>query len=829
MSDEQKSQASDGGSGATREDDGQLPQVAVGDIVCQVYRLDAAIERDDGLAEFKATHLETGSRHVLTPIPPEMAVDQAAMDQLTQEVGLLRYLEHPAVVDYEGVIPDDDGRDYMVRDFVEGPSLSAVMARGAFSMDDVRLLRDRIGHGLMAAHEHGITHGSFSPEKIILEEGDPAKSKIVDFGLVRPAEITVKTLETDASAGRQAYAAPEQLGLYGGHVDARTDIFAFGLVLAAAALGRGLDQDKTMVSLLKERQSKPDLSTLPEELRDDLAPLLEPDPDDRPASLGDIIVAEEAAQMAAKLTADPDYRSTSKQPSGRGGWTIAGVVVAVIALIGFASQQLIEVPSGDRVEAPTRPDIAELVESDEGELGESPSALDDESTPEPAETQVAESAEAPAEPAESATQSEPETSDATEPDSSSPPPEPTDEPTEAAVAEPSTPEPEPTGDQEGLLPPPELPSDLQETEEAASETQTAGMTEAEPAEASESEADTAGATEEATQEAGDPAQETAATETEPADTEPVESMTEAAQEAFEAAQQATVPEEAESETEEAADAGVDMAEPADVESEPAETEMAEAPAVEAETDGEMAAPDEDGEPVQQAEAPSESERFDSALSGTQRRAVQRGLQALGHYDGAIDGLFGPGTRAGVMAYQRSAGAAADGFVAADQLARLTEVADRVAAQQGQASSPSPSATAPAVAAPTSRQPTLAEALKAQESKTTGIGLGNDFEWLKRRALGGDRASQTRLAMRYQRGQGAPENLTEAVKWFRLAAEGGDPKGQYNLGLLYESGNGVAQDYAEAANWFAKAAAQNEPGARRRLDSLYERGLVEPPS
>ena len=821
MSDEQKSQASNGGSGPAREDDGQLPQVAVGDVVCQVYRLDAVIERDDGLAEFKATHLETGSRHVLTPIPPEMAADQAAMDQLTQEVGLLRYLEHAAVVDYEGLVPDDDGRDYMVRDFVEGPSLSAVMARGAFSLDDVRLLRDRIGHGLMAAHEHGITHGSFSPEKIILEEGDPTKSKIVDFGLVRPAEITVKTLETDASAGRQAYAAPEQLGLYGGHVDARTDIFAFGLVLAAAALGRGLDQDKTMVSLLKERQSKPDLSSLPEELRDDLAPLLEPDPDDRPASLGDIIVAEEAAQMAAKLTADPEDRSTSKQPTSRGGWTIAGIVVAVVALIGFASQQLIEVPSGDRVEAPTRPDIAELVESDDGELGEIPPAEDSESAPEPVEAQVAETDEAPA---------EPDTSDSAEPDSSAPLPEPTDDSTAVAVAEPATPEPETAGDEEGLLPPPELPSDLQETEEA-SEAQTAGTTEPEPAETSEAEADTASADAGTTQETDDTSQETAATETESAEAEPAESMAEAAQEAFEAAQQAALPQETDSDSE-AADAETDTAETAEAESEATETEMAEAPAAEAEADGEMAASDDDAEPLQQAEAPSESERFDSALSGAQRRAVQRGLQALGHYDGAIDGLFGPGTRAGVMAYQRSAGAAADGFVAADQLARLTEVAERVAVQQGQASAPSapsPSATAPAVAAATARQPTLAEALKAQESKTAGIGLGNDFEWLKRRALGGDRASQTRLALRYQRGQGAPENMAEAVKWFRLAAEGGDPKGQYNLGLLYESGNGVAQDYAQAANWFAKAAAQNEPGARRRLDSLYERGLVEPPS
>ena len=371
--------------------------------------------------------------------------------------------------------------------------------------------------------------------------------------------------------------------------------------------------------------------------------------------------------------------------------------------------------------------------------------------PSPAEESVAES--------EQASESEPA-------DSSAPASESTGETAESQEAAPAETETsmasaETGADEEGLLPPPALPTDQQETAEAT-------MSE-EPAD--QAQADDAEATDEVASETSEPDAEAADQAEQPADTE------EAAAEEEPTTQTAALPDASE-----------------------------------------------------ETEEPGPAERFDSSLDDRQRRQVQLALQTLGYYAGAIDGIIGSGTRGGIAAYQRSIGATDDGFVGEELFAEFSALAPDVPEPEPAPSVAQPARTETQTARTTTRRmPSLAEALKAREAAAEeGSILGNDFEWLMRRALSGDRASQSLLASRYQRGQGAPLNLPEAVKWYRLAAEQGDPKGQYSLGLLYEAGNGVAQDYQEAALWFSRAAEQNVPGAREKLDALYARGLAEPP-
>ena len=789
------------------------PSHAVGDIVCGLYRIEEiGSDAADRLA-YRALHLERESLHIVRPIGAELAGDESAMEQLVREAGLLRYLEHEAVADYEGVLNDESGQAYLIMESVEGPSLASVMSRGALEPETVLELRDRLGRGLMAAHDYGLVHRELRPENVILENGEMAKAKIVGFGLIQSAALEVKSIETEASAEAFAYLAPEQLGLYGGRVDARTDIYSLGLLLAAAALGRALDQDKTMVQLLKDRQSPPDLSGLPDPLRAELEVLLQPDPKDRPSSLGDLIVAEEAASMAARLAPQADAKAVSKQPSGARGWLLAGGVIAVIAVIGLGSQVFFEqapeeaepeqlaatdsetaeaeAPAQEQEQATVQEEPAEAEATaepaPEPEPQAEPAAQEPEPEPQvaeaaPAETEVSEPAEAPAEESAAAeetpaTEPEPEAQESEAQESETAATGEVETAEEEAPAAPEASE-QVSAEQEGLLPPPKLPTSLQDVVEEATPSEPAAEAEGE-VEASETE----------TAEAAD--------ETEPEASEP------------------------EAEAEAAPAEPVEPAEPeATAEAEAAEPEMAEAEATEAEEAPEQVAalpPAESESPV-----PGPDELFDADLDDGQRRQVQQALKTLGYYDGVVDGIFGPGTRGGVAAYQRSIGAEADGFVDDRLLTRLADIARRTAPQQ--------TAAVSTRRVSLQRQPSLADTLRAQQPKAEPDSiLGNDFEWLMRRALSGDSASQSLLASRYQRGKGAPLNLPEAAKWYRLAAEQGDPKGQYNLGLLYEAGEGVPQDYDEAAAWFARAAQQNEPGAREKLDSLYSRGLAEPPS
>src|SRR5262249_42737966 len=85
----------------------------------------------------------------------------------------------------------------------------------------------------------------------------------------------------DDFAGKYSYVSPEQLGMFGGVVDARSDIYSMGLVLAAAAIGEPLDMGMTPISVVEARRSVPNLSRVPAELRDELAALLQPNPRDR--------------------------------------------------------------------------------------------------------------------------------------------------------------------------------------------------------------------------------------------------------------------------------------------------------------------------------------------------------------------------------------------------------------------------------------------------------------------------------------------------------------------------------------------------------------------
>ncbi len=67
---------------------------------------------------------------------------------------------------------------------------------------------------------------------------------------------------------------------------------------------------------------------------------------------------------------------------------------------------------------------------------------------------------------------------------------------------------------------------------------------------------------------------------------------------------------------------------------------------------------------------------------------------------------------------------------------------------------------------------------------------------------------------YERGQGVPQDYTEAVKWYRKAAEQSYAKAQSMLGVTYSKGLGVPQDYAQAHMWYNLAASTSPPGKDR---------------
>jgi serine/threonine-protein kinase len=269
-----------------------LPEVghaAVGTQLSGVYELDERIA-SGGMGEvYRGHNILTGDAVAIKIVLPELARDQTILSLFRKEASILNHLSHDAVVRYHVFTVDPGiGRPYLAMEYVKGESLFDLMRRGGLPTEDVRKLCHRLASGLSAVHEAGAIHRDLSPDNIILPEGKVERAKIIDFGIARSAGIGGETLIGGKFAGKYNYVSPEQLGLYGGEVSERSDIYSLGLVLAAALRGKPMEMSGSQLEIVEKRRTAPDLSEIDCNLRPLIGAMLQPDPRDRPTSMAEI-------------------------------------------------------------------------------------------------------------------------------------------------------------------------------------------------------------------------------------------------------------------------------------------------------------------------------------------------------------------------------------------------------------------------------------------------------------------------------------------------------------------------------------------------------------
>ena len=153
-------------------------------------------------------------------------------------------------------------------------------------VEDARTLLYKVASGLAAAHEAGVIHRDLSPDNIILPGGKVGHAKIIDFGIARSANVGGETLLGGVFAGKYNFVSPEQLGMYGGEVTDRSDIYSLGLVMAAALRGASLNMSGSQVEVIEKRREVPDLSAVDESLRPIIEAMLQPNPAGPPGRHG---------------------------------------------------------------------------------------------------------------------------------------------------------------------------------------------------------------------------------------------------------------------------------------------------------------------------------------------------------------------------------------------------------------------------------------------------------------------------------------------------------------------------------------------------------------
>jgi hypothetical protein len=310
--------------------------LAPGTLLGNTYVIEALLARG-GMGEvYRARHVELGSEHAIKIMLPSLAEDPKIVQLFREEARKLGRINNEAIVDYEGFFRDQNGLRYLVTEFVGGESLEQVLRRRRLEPDEVLRLRNRLVLGLAAAHEMGIVHRDVSPGNILLPEGNIDRAKLIDFGIAKSTDAAALTVVGSDFAGKYSYVSPEQVGLFGGQVDLRSDIYSLGLVLAAAAIGFGgrLDMGSSAPTMIAARQRVPDLSAVPPVLRPVIAPMLEPRPEARPPSMRALL--EDVDVFARQHHPKPSGRQAPASSPGRKWiWLAAGALGAICALAGL--------------------------------------------------------------------------------------------------------------------------------------------------------------------------------------------------------------------------------------------------------------------------------------------------------------------------------------------------------------------------------------------------------------------------------------------------------------------------------------------------------------
>ena len=309
-----------------------------GTLLGNTYVIEALLARG-GMGEvYRAKHVELGTEHAIKIILPSLADDPKIVQLFRDEARKFGRVNNDAVVHYEGFFRDERGLRYLVMEFVHGESLDQILGRRRLEADEVLRLRDRLARGLAAAHEMGIVHRDVSPENILLPGGSVDRAKLIDFGIAKSTDPSGMTVIGGDFAGKFSYVSPEQVGLFGGRVDLRSDIYSLGLVLAAAAMGFGkkLDMGSTAPTMIAARQKVPDLSEVPAVLRPVIARMLEPRPDDRPPSM-------RASLRGPETRTVWDWRSLYKQRTLVIGAALVALIAAGVGLYSLARPPSVEV------------------------------------------------------------------------------------------------------------------------------------------------------------------------------------------------------------------------------------------------------------------------------------------------------------------------------------------------------------------------------------------------------------------------------------------------------------------------------------------------------
>jgi serine/threonine-protein kinase len=279
-----------------------------GSVIRGKYRLLAKVGQGGMGSVYKALHLAFDELRALKVIAPELLSDELFVKRFKHEAVITRRLQHPHAVRVDDIDEAEDGRPFIVMEFIEGKSLKKLIREeGPLPVGRVCTIIKQTADALDAAHRLAMIHRDIKPDNIALVDGPEGEMvKVLDFGIAkvkeaRMGEAANLTL-TGAGVviGTPQYMSPEQaMGKRGDELDGRSDLYSLGVVMyQMLTADLPFKADTTMEMLLAHVQkppapigeSHPELQ-VPEPIAALTLRLLEKNRDLRPAS-GRVLIQE---------------------------------------------------------------------------------------------------------------------------------------------------------------------------------------------------------------------------------------------------------------------------------------------------------------------------------------------------------------------------------------------------------------------------------------------------------------------------------------------------------------------------------------------------------